>query len=109
MGAKYPLLVVAITADWFCGGLATAAFSAYQLSLCNRRFSATQFAIIAAASTLLGRTVSGFSGFIIQPFGWQVYFVLTMVVAIPGLLLILFGRIERAIAPLPEAPKPAAG
>jgi MFS transporter, PAT family, beta-lactamase induction signal transducer AmpG len=107
LGNKLGLLMVAITADWFCGGLATAAFSAYQLSLCDRRFSATQFALIASASTLLGRSVGMFSGFIVAAWDWKVYFILTMVVAIPGLLLILFGPIERAAVRV-EAPKPAA-
>jgi PAT family beta-lactamase induction signal transducer AmpG len=105
VGKNSLLLVVAITADWFCGGLATAAFAAYQLSLCSRRYSATQFAIIASASTILGRTIGGWSGYIIQPYGWPAYFVITMLVAIPGLLLILFGPLDRAVVPAaPVAP-----
>jgi len=55
--------------------------SAYMLSLCTRRFSATQYAIIASASTLLGRLVGGFNGQIISEVGWPVFFVITMVVA----------------------------
>ena len=115
-GAHYWLMAVAVTADWFCGGMATAAFTAYQLSLCSKRFSATQFAIIASCSALLGRTVGGFNGHIIERYGWPAFFIVTMVVAIPGLLLILFGRIERAVvavapavatAPVPP-PAPAA-
>jgi PAT family beta-lactamase induction signal transducer AmpG len=106
LGHSFTLLMTAITADWFCGGLATAAFSAYQLSLCHRRFSATQFALIAAGSTILGRTVGAFSGYIVAGAGWKVYFGLTMVVAIPGLLLVLFGPIERAMAPV-DPPQPA--
>ena len=54
-GKSMTLLAVALAADWFCNGLGAAAFAAYQLSLCDRRFSATQFAIIASASTVLGR------------------------------------------------------
>lgn len=110
MGKNSLLLVIAITADWFCGGLATAAFAAYQLSLCSKRFSATQYAIIASASTILGRTIGGWNGYIIEPFGWATFFVITMVVAIPGLLLVIFGRLERAVAPVivePPPPDPA--
>ena len=99
------LLYAAVGADWFCGGLATAAFAAYQLSLCSKRFSATQFAIIASASTLLGRTLGGFNGYLIDAVGWPTFFVITMLVAIPGLLLVLFGPLERAVAAAePTAP-----
>ncbi|HEY0714418.1 MAG TPA: MFS transporter [Polyangia bacterium] len=105
-GKNTVLLTVAITADWFCGGMAQAALAAYQISLCSKRFSATQFALIASATTLLGRTVGGFNGYIIEPFGWAAFFVITMIVAIPGLLLIVFGRLERAVAP-PAPPVPA--
>jgi PAT family beta-lactamase induction signal transducer AmpG len=104
-GKNTVLLTVAITADWFCGGMAQAALAAYQISLCSKRFSATQFALIASATTVLGRTVGGLNGYIIEPLGWAVFFVITMVVAVPGLLLIVFGRIDRAVAPpLPTAP-----
>jgi MFS transporter, PAT family, beta-lactamase induction signal transducer AmpG len=108
-GPNHILLVTAITADWFCGGLATAAFSAYQLSLCSKRFSATQYALIASASTLLGRSIAGLNGFIVDGVGWSGFFATTMIVAIPGLLLVLFGRLERAVADqVPAPPKVAA-
>jgi PAT family beta-lactamase induction signal transducer AmpG len=107
VGNKFALLVTAITADWFCGGVAQSAMTAYVMSLCNRRFSATQYALFASASTLLGRSVGAFSGFIVAAAGWKIYFGLTMVVAIPGLLLLLFGPVERAVVPV-EAPKPDA-
>jgi MFS transporter, PAT family, beta-lactamase induction signal transducer AmpG len=96
-GKSHALLVVAITVDWFCNGAGQAAFSAYLLSLCSKRFSATQYALFASASTVLGRLVGGVSGYIITGAGWPTYFIITMVVAVPGLLLILFGGLERAI------------
>jgi PAT family beta-lactamase induction signal transducer AmpG len=90
--------------------MASAAFAAYQLSLCSRQFSATQYAIIASASALLGRFVGGFNGFIIEAIGWRGFFIVTMLVAIPGLCLIVFGRIERASInvppPAPVIPPP---
>jgi PAT family beta-lactamase induction signal transducer AmpG len=100
-GKSHLLLVVAITVDWFCNGAGQAAFSAYLLSLCSKRFSATQYALFASASTVLGRLVGGVSGYIITGAGWPFYFGLTMVVAVPALLLILFGGLERAVAPPP--------
>jgi PAT family beta-lactamase induction signal transducer AmpG len=107
LGKHHGLLVATIAADLFCAGLAQTAFSAYQLSLCSKRFSATQFALIASASTLLGRLAGGVTGYLIEAVGWAVFFAITMVVAIPGLLLIVFGRLERAAVPVePPATTP---
>jgi PAT family beta-lactamase induction signal transducer AmpG len=104
-GKHHGLLVVGIVLDWFCGGAAQAAFSAYQLSLCRARYSATQFALIAAAATVLGRVVGTRNGHIIEAVGWPGFFIITMLVAVPGLLLILFGGLDRAVA----RPTPAEG
>jgi PAT family beta-lactamase induction signal transducer AmpG len=109
-GKSHLLLVVAITADWFCAGAGQAAFSAYHLSLCSKKYSATQYALYASAATVLGRLVGGVNGHIIEAVGWPAFFVTTMVVAIPGLLLIIFGGLERAmVKPAEEkaAPGPA--
>jgi PAT family beta-lactamase induction signal transducer AmpG len=108
VGKNMPLLVGAISVDWFCAGLAQAAFSAYQLSICSKRFSATQFALIASASTVVGRVVGVWNGAIIKTIGWPSFFVVTMVVAIPGLLLILFGALERAVPPAEPVTAPPA-
>jgi PAT family beta-lactamase induction signal transducer AmpG len=107
VGKNMTLLGVAVATDWFCGGLAAAAFAAYQLSLTNPRFSATQYALIASASTVLGRLFVGLSGFLIEAVGWAQFFVLTMVVAIPGMLLAIFGPIHRAAVPTKAPEKPA--
>ena len=105
VGKNMTLLGVALGIDWFCGGLGAAAFAAYHISLCNKRFSATQFAIIASATTVLGRLFTGASGFIIESAGWAQFFVYTMIVAIPGVLLAAFGPIERAAVPVAPEPK----
>ena len=108
MGKSHALLIGAVAADWFIGGISTAAFAAYQMSITSKRFSATQFALIASASTVLGRTTGIWSGHIITSVGWPTFFVLTMVVAIPGLLLVGFARLDRATpAPDPVAAPPS--
>jgi hypothetical protein len=55
----------------------------------------------------MGRLFVAFSGFIIESVGWARFFVFTMIVAIPGLLLAMFGPIERAAAA--KAPEKPAG
>jgi PAT family beta-lactamase induction signal transducer AmpG len=106
VGKSHLLLISAIVIDWGCGGMGAAAFAAYQISLCSKRFSAFQFALIASASTVLGRLFVGISGDIINRIGWLQFFVLTIALAVPGLLLIVFAPIERAAAPAEPAPAP---
>jgi MFS transporter, PAT family, beta-lactamase induction signal transducer AmpG len=110
LGQSRTLLVAAITIDWFIGGISTAAFAAYQMSICSKRFSATQFALIASASTVIGRLTAIWAGHIIHAVGWVTFFALTMVIAVPGLLLVMFGPIDRAMVKdeRPAAPEPAA-
>jgi PAT family beta-lactamase induction signal transducer AmpG len=108
LGQSRSLLVAAVTIDWFIGGISTAAFAAYQMSICSKRFSATQFALIASASTVIGRLTAIWAGHIIQGVGWATFFGLTMVVAVPGLLLVMFGPIERAMVKDERPAEPAA-
>ena len=44
----YQAMVLAINIEQFCGGLGTAAFVAFLMSLCNQRFSATQYALLSS-------------------------------------------------------------
>jgi PAT family beta-lactamase induction signal transducer AmpG len=70
--------------------MAEAAFMAFLMSLCNKSFSATQFALLSSASTLVGRTLGAGSGYLIIAAGWPIFFATTMAMAAPALLLLLF-------------------
>ncbi|WP_071870800.1 AmpG family muropeptide MFS transporter [Atopomonas hussainii] len=81
-------LIVAISADNFSGGLASAAFIAYLSSLTNVQFSATQYALFSSFMLLLPRLVGGYSGVMVEQLGYIDFFLLTTVLGIPTLLLI---------------------
>jgi MFS transporter, PAT family, beta-lactamase induction signal transducer AmpG len=88
-GKSVLLLATAIGIDNICGGMVDAAFAAFIMSLCNKSFSATQFALLSSASTFIGRLVSAGSGWLAETLGWPVFFGVTIVAAIPALLLLL--------------------
>jgi len=88
-GKSVLLLVAAITVDNTCGGMVDAAFAAFLMSLCNKSFSATQFALLSSASTLIGRVVSAGSGWLADGVGWPVFFGITIVAVFPSLVLLL--------------------
>ncbi len=95
VGKNHSVLVAAIGIDNVCNGLGTAALVAYLMSLCNRRFSATQYALLTSASTILGRLLGALSGIVIARIGWAGFFVASIGVAAPALLLLTWYRREQ--------------
>lgn len=72
-----------------CFGMGGAAYAGYMAYLCNRKFTATQYALF---TSLMGipRVIFGTStGFIAQNLGWIGFFIFCTVAAIPGMLLLL--------------------
>lgn len=69
-------------------GLGTAAFLAFLMAICDRRYAATEFALLSALFVIT-RSVSGaMSGVATEAMGYAPYFWLTVVLGIPGLLLL---------------------
>ena len=88
LGQNYPAMVMAINIENFCGGLGTSAFVAYLISLCNHRFSATQYALLSSLVAVSRDILVAPAGQIAKSTGWPVFFLLTLVAALPGLLLL---------------------
>lgn len=89
LGHHYPMMVTAITVENFFSGMGNAAFLAFLMSICDRRFTATQYALLSSL-TAITRTIAGApSGFLAKALGWEFYFLACMFCAIPGLLLLL--------------------
>lgn len=88
VGHSVSLLMVTIAVEMVTNGMCTAALVAYMSSLCDHRFTATQYALLSAfAST--GRTfLSSASGICAEEMGWPLYFGFVAVLAVPALLLL---------------------
>lgn len=81
-------LTTAIVADYFTGGLASAAFVAYFSSLSRGAFSGTQFALLTSLMAM-GRTLAGgASGWMADAVAWPSFWAATAALALPGLLLL---------------------
>ncbi|HRL20598.1 muropeptide transporter [Alcaligenes sp. SDU_A2] len=83
------LMGVVVALENLCGGLGTAAFVALLMALCNRAYSATQFALLSALSAV-GRTylAGPLTPVLVQSLGWPVFFICTVLIALPGLLML---------------------
>ncbi len=86
------LMYGASIVESFCGGLGTAPFLAFLMSICDKRQAATQYALLSALFGL-GRSLSGgFSGVLTQNVGYATYFTLTFFLAWPAFVLLPWVR-----------------
>ena len=86
-GPSTSLLAITVIVDGFTGAWSTVAMVAFISLLCNRAFSATQYALMASLS-VAGRTlVASSSGFVVDGLegNWSLFFILTAVMVIPSL------------------------
>jgi PAT family beta-lactamase induction signal transducer AmpG len=88
LGKSYPAMVVAINIENFCGGLGTAAFVAFLMSLCNQRFSATQFALLSSLMAVSRDILVAPAGRLAEMTDWPWFFAITILAAVPGLMLL---------------------
>ena len=87
------LMYGASIVESFCGGLGTAPFLAFLMSICDKRQAATQYALLSALFGL-GRSLSGgFSGVLTQSVGYAMYFTLTFFLAWPAFVLLPWVRV----------------
>ncbi len=76
------------------------------MALCNKRFSATQFALLSSLANLGGRVLAPFAGVLITWMGWPRYFFFTVLISFPALVMLAFLRPTAGAVP-PEEPSPA--
>ena len=81
-------LAVVISADNLSGGFASAAFIAYLSSLTNRAYTATQYALFSSLMTLPGKFISGFSGIVVDGYGYAIFFVVAALLGLPAICLV---------------------
>lgn len=88
MGQNHFMLIVATVAENLFSGMGIAAYSAFMMSLCDQRFTATQYALISSLMGFARGIVQAPSGFLVKAVGWQYYFLICALAGIPGLLLL---------------------
>lgn len=89
-GHNAPMLMLTISIDNIAGGMGTAAFVAYLSSLCNVAYTATQYALLSSFMSLARDIFASTSGFMAAAVSWQLFFIITALMAIPGLLLLFY-------------------
>lgn len=95
------LMTGAIWLENLCGGMGTAAFVAFLMTLTDKRFSAAQFALLSALAAVGRVYVGPTSGVLVEAIGWPSFFIVTVAFALPGLVLLwmLRHRIQQLSTP----------
>jgi PAT family beta-lactamase induction signal transducer AmpG len=102
VGHDIVVLTLAITIDSFTNSLGGVAFIGYLSSLCTAGMAGTQYALLTSLMAA-GRTwMSAGGGWLAAHTGWTIFWVLTTLLAVPGLLLLLW--LWRVTQPQKETP-----
>jgi MFS transporter, PAT family, beta-lactamase induction signal transducer AmpG len=82
-------LAFAISVENFTAAIGTMIFVAYLSALCrNPLHTATQFALLTALSAVARTFLSSYAGYVARTTGWPLFFAISVLLAIPGLLLL---------------------
>jgi PAT family beta-lactamase induction signal transducer AmpG len=91
-GASLPALVIAISMDNFSQSFAGTILVTYMSGLTGAGFAATQYALLSSVYAMPGKLVAGASGFMVEAYGYAVFFCLTAAILIPVTVLIFAVR-----------------
>jgi PAT family beta-lactamase induction signal transducer AmpG len=76
--------------ETFATGLTLAAFTAYIANTTDKRYTATQFALFTSLSAVPRTLASAASGYVVHWMGWFDYFLFCTVLAVPGMLMLVW-------------------
>lgn len=88
IGPQWWALAAVIFFETFTGGMGSAAFMGFMAGLTNKKFTATQYALLSSVTVIPMRFLGGYSGVLAKSFGWNAFFGFCALVAIPGLILL---------------------
>jgi PAT family beta-lactamase induction signal transducer AmpG len=91
-GKSYPLMVVAVSVDNIAGAMGNIASVALIMALCDVRYSAFQYALLSAFAMTPRYLLGGPAGYLADSAGWPMYYIISVGLAVPGLLLVWFMR-----------------
>jgi PAT family beta-lactamase induction signal transducer AmpG len=89
IGYNVPALAGVIAFENLSSGMGTAAYVAFMASITNKKFTATQYALLSSLMGVPRVFASAPTGYFAKVFGWEIFFIFCTLIAIPGMLLLL--------------------
>ena len=88
IGYNIPALAGVIAFENLSSGMGTAAFIAFMASITNKKFTATQYALLSSLIGVPRVLASAPTGYLAKHIGWEGFFIFCTLMAIPGMLLL---------------------
>jgi PAT family beta-lactamase induction signal transducer AmpG len=88
IGYSLPALSGVIAFENLTGGMGTAAYAAFMASITNKKFTATQYALLSSLMGVPRVLASAPTGFLAKYMGWENFFIFCVLIALPGMLLL---------------------
>ncbi|WP_184034775.1 AmpG family muropeptide MFS transporter [Chitinivorax tropicus] len=88
------LLLSAVAFENVASGMGTSAFVAFLMALCNQRFTATQYALLSAFAAVGRVWVGPLAGVLSESIGWPNFFILSILLAVPGIVILVWLKQE---------------
>jgi PAT family beta-lactamase induction signal transducer AmpG len=89
IGYSIPALSGVIAFENLSSGMGTAAFVAFMASITNKKFTATQYALLTSLIGIPRALASAVTGFMAKNIGWESFFIFCALAAVPGMLLLI--------------------
>jgi PAT family beta-lactamase induction signal transducer AmpG len=89
IGAHVSALAGVIAFENLSSGMGTAAYVAFMASITNKKFTATQYALLSSLMGIPRVLASAPTGFFAKQMGWFGFFIACALIAVPGMLLLL--------------------
>lgn len=89
VGHNYFLMSTTVFFEYFCGSLSNVSLIVFLMCLCNKRYTATQFAIFSAI-TSIGRVFAGpVAAILVEKLGWTLFYLVTGLIGLPPIILLV--------------------
>jgi PAT family beta-lactamase induction signal transducer AmpG len=89
IGHSIPALSGAVAFENLCSGMGTSAFVAFMASITNKKFTATQYALLSSLMGVPRVLASAPTGYFAKNLGWEGFFISCVIIAVPGMLLLV--------------------
>ena len=92
VGKSYLLMASSIFLDYFFGGMSSVAFVVLLISLCDHRYSATQYALFSAVASLTRVFIGPIAAMVVEHVGWVQFYIWSFIIGIPSLFILYWLR-----------------
>ena len=87
---EMPTLRLVVTTENICEGIASVALMSYLSTICNKKYLASQYALLISASGIFGNTVSAYSGKLVEMLNWDGFFTFAVIISLPSLIVLIY-------------------